>query len=284
MTSHTTTTLTYPSRLSVSALRDYHQCPKRFYFKRIVGLPEPESPHAVYGTLVHTAFYHAYAYPYADEGKVKWVLTGGFDPDQALAVYDRLTAREKWDTPKDSHEELLFSIAPALTDLSIGKGRTKAMTGREGWTAHFRDMLSRALEKPVESLAAIEHEVRYSMGGVEMLGYIDLVIEGEDGLILADLKTGYNAPSESELHLNDQIARYYVAMPEAKNFWLWHMRSGNIYEVPRNDKLISFLTRTDRLVYDLIHADVPDEVKFAPRFGEHCTYCPFQSQCFGGEL
>ncbi|API81817.1 RecB family exonuclease [Thermus phage G20c] len=277
-------TTTYPSRLSVSALRDYHQCPKRFYFKRVLRIEEPTSPSAVYGTIVHLSFYHAYGFPSPGPEGVHWTLTGGFDPRFALEVYDRLTGREKWDAPKDGHEELLFSLAPALTDLNIGKGRTKSMQGREGWTAHFRSMLERSLQQPLPAPLAIEQEVRYSMGGVEMLGYIDMVLEGSEGPVLLDLKTGYNAPSESELRLNDQIARYYVAVPEAKDFWLYHMRSGNIYKVPRNDRLIDFLTQTDRLVYDLIHSDIPEEVKFAPRFGEHCAYCPFQSRCFGGEL
>ncbi len=234
--------------------------------------------------MVHLAYYSAYAYPEKVNEQIRWRLTGTVDPERALQVFDLLATREKWDSPKNDTEEVYFSLVEPLTDLNIGKGNTKAMQGREGWTAHYRNMLSRALETPLPNVVDIEREVHYTMGGVDMLGYIDLVLEGENGLVIVDLKTEYNTPSEAELWLNDQIARYYVAIPEASDFWYYHLRSGKRLSVPRNDDLIQFLNSTDRLVAEVItDSSIPDKIKFMPRFSSNCAYCYYKRLCFGGD-
>ena len=264
-------------RFSVSALRDYHACPKRFYFKRVMKLPEPTTPNMVYGSIVHAAFYTAYAVPKANG---QWEVTGEFDPAWALTVYDRLTSRNDGDTPADNVDEVLFSQLPTLTNLNIGKGRTKAMAGREGWTAHFRNMLSNALNAPLPNPIAIEQRVEYRMGGTAMLGFIDMILLDEEvGKVLVDLKTGYNAPTEAELRLNDQVARYYKAIPDANEFWLYHMRSGKLYAVERNEKLISFLSKEDSRIATLVNSEADVDTKFPRRFGEQCAYCPFSNRC-----
>lgn len=271
-----------PIRLSVSAIRQYHTCPAQFYFQRIKRLEAPASPQAVFGTIVHLSFYRAYADPVGAPGQVSWRLRGELRPELALRTFDLLVERQEGDAPQDETEALLFSLAEPTDGFRLEKGRTKRMQGRDGWVTHYRAMLAAALENPLdpERVLAIELPVRYEMGGVDMLGYIDLVYQGEEGPVLVDLKTQYNRPSQAELEWNDQVARYYKALPEAVDFWLYHLRSGERFSIPRNDAFIRLLERTDREVAEILASDLPDPIKFPRRLGEQCHYCPYRQACW----
>ena len=273
-------------RLSVSAVRAYHNCPAQYYYSRVLKLPAPTSPYAVFGTITHLSFYHAYAFPKRTEDGVVWEPTGEFSPKLALEVFDLLTGRDSDHTPLDDHQELLFSMVEPLDTLTFPKGRTKAMEGREGWTAHYRTMLEKAFEKPLDArrVLAVEKRVEYRMGGVDFLGYVDMLYTSDKGLTIIDLKTEYNKPSK-QLYFNDQVARYYWAIPEAKTFWYYHLRSGTVFEVPRNDALIEALHNLDAQVADILsREDLPNHIRFPKRFGEHCIYCPYRKECWNGAI
>lgn len=273
-------------RLSVSAVRQYHRCPLSFYYARVQKFPQPPGPQAVFGTITHLAFYHAYAYPTMEGSQVVWTPTGEFSPKLALEVYDRLVQRRAEDAPSNPHEELLFSLAEPTDRFPLNRGPTKQLQSRDGWVAHYRNMLYRAFEDPLEPerIHAVEKQIEYQMADVDFLGYIDLVYEDQDGLVLIDLKTEYAKPSKNELTYNDQVARYYKAVPEAKAFWYYHLRSGEKFVVKRNDSFIRTLEAMDRQVASILTDDrLPDRIKYPPRFGDHCFYCTFKELCWSAE-
>ena len=56
----------FPGSLSPSRANDFLTCPLLFRFRTIDRLPEPSSPAALRGTLVHTALEHLFDLPAAD--------------------------------------------------------------------------------------------------------------------------------------------------------------------------------------------------------------------------
>ena len=108
--------------LSPSRAGDFMTCPLLYRFRTIDRLPEPSSPEAVRGTLVHKVLEDLFDLPAA-----------GRTPDQA-----REMLAPAW-------EELL-EAAPELAEMFAGEGEDRVVE----WLASCRDVLDRyfSLEDP----------------------------------------------------------------------------------------------------------------------------------------
>lgn len=275
-------------RLSVSALRDYTFCGEYYRLKRVAKFAPSDgmTHHRAAGKIVHSAYYYAHANPVLVEqegrhNQVKWELTGAFDPARARAMFWTLWNRDDTGLQGEEHEHYLALIddLPPWREVNFTKGLTKALKAesqaerRAGWGEHYAAMLDEALSVPLPGkLVEIERAVDYEVGGVSMLGYIDLVVELEDGTEgFLDLKSSWNKPAEDKLPYDLQQQLYFLS--GASRIWLWYMRHG-LFEVPRNFTFIDALTRSVPMTAEAIKVGF-----FRPRCDSECAGCEFLHAC-----
>lgn len=302
-------------RLSVSAIRDYNRCSRYYFYKRVMKYPDPMSHHAPAGTLVHNAFYAAYGTPTLQidmstgRMKTQWFVHGKFEPEMAKAVFDLFWAQAAKGSlfegllrhvkNKDFHEgplrdeletyfHALKGEMPIVNNFcagqlkALGKGQKLTQTQlKDGWGAYYREMLELITEKPLPlPVKEIEREVVWKQGDVDMLGYIDIVLDAGGGAEEGyDLKSAFNKPSDKELVLEDQMLGYYEASEyhgvNMQAFYFWHLRSDTKYLVKDNAKTRALLRASAQHVSNKIQAE-----DWSPRFDkENCSYCTYLNDC-----
>ena len=166
--------MTYPvpTSLSPSRVESFTNCPLAFRFSSIEKLPEPPSPHAVKGTLVHRAL----------------EILLGLPPDQRTAATAHACVEQavvELREHEDPAERELAMLEPSEDELAVFVA-----------DAHTLMDAYLTLEDP-KAVAPMGLELRLEaqVGGLLMLGIIDRLEEDEDGqLVVTDYKTG-RAPS-----------------------------------------------------------------------------------------
>jgi putative RecB family exonuclease len=250
-----------PAALSPSRAADFMQCPLLFRLRVIDKLPEPPSPAATRGTLVHAVLDRLFDLP-----------TGSRTPDRAAGLlepeWDRLVA----ETPE---LESLFGSAEELAE----------------WLATAKSLLGKyfTLEDPNRlEPAKREWFVRAVVGeGEERLvlrGVVDRLDVAPGGLLrVVDYKTG-KAPSPGYETKHLFQMKFYALV-------LWKLRG----VVPKRLQLI-FLGSGDVLTYDPDEQDLRNtELKvvavwaairsaihsgrWTPSPSRLCDWCSFKPVC-----
>lgn len=289
-------------QLSVSALRDYRRCPAYYQYKRIHKVPEYVSHHMAAGSILHASYYSAYATPYLEmdehgRTKVKWTVHGDFVPAIAYQVFEALWDREP-NNPLKTEEifdklgqrsveaqntfAVLADNVNHVQNFSRGKRKALQVTDqaalKDAWGEYYHDVLDKAIHTPLPApIQEIERHVTYDMGGVTMIGYLDIVLNSGSGELIIDLKSGEDKPNTNELSFDDQMQSYYTTSPNIEQIYLLHMRSGELLKVPRNDKLIESLQEV--AAQDALAIS---EGYFPKRFDKAvCSRCPYRKICHG---
>ena len=182
-----------PPSLSPSRAGDFLACPLLYRFRVIDRLPEPPSPAAARGTLVHAVLERLFDAPAADR-----------TPQTARAML-----APQW--------ERLIADEPELAGLFEGEEQ------RSAWLAEARDMLDRyfTLEDPTRlEPRHREHAVEAVLeSGLLLRGYIDRLDVAPDGEIrIVDYKTGTAPKEEYEAQALFQMKFYAVVL------WLTQQR------------------------------------------------------------
>ena len=151
--------------VSFSAIRTYQQCPLRYYFKYIAGLPEETvSSSLVFGGAVHRAIEHHF----------RELLIGNSRPglDALLAVY-----QQEW-ADRDSGR-VQFGKTDTKDSLDVLAQRM------------LLAFLASELAVPQGRILAVEEELRGNVipGVPDILARIDLIIETRQELLISDWKT-----------------------------------------------------------------------------------------------
>jgi putative RecB family exonuclease len=256
-----------PAALSPSRAADFMQCPLLFRLRTIDKLPEPPSPAATRGTLVHAVLDRLFDLP-----------AGSRTPDRAAELLEPEWVRLVAETPDLG---TLFSSPDEVTE----------------WLATARSLLGKyfTLEDPNRlEPAKREWFVRAEVGeGEERLvlrGVVDRLDVAPGGLLrVVDYKTG-KAPSPGfETKFLFQMKFYALV--------LWKLRG----VVPKRLQLI-FLGSGDLLTYDPDERDLHyTELKvvavwaairsaihtgrWTPSPSRLCDWCSFKPMCpaHGGE-
>ncbi|HTU39256.1 MAG TPA: PD-(D/E)XK nuclease family protein, partial [Acidimicrobiales bacterium] len=161
--------LDLPRTLTPSKVSAFTSCPLAFRFSQIERLPEPASPHAVKGTLVHAAL----------EGLFWHHAPAERTPAAGAAELERA-----WNELQDDEEFAQLE----LEHEAAGEFLSDAQRLVDNY---FR------LEDPTQARAVgVELGVETMVDGMRLRGIIDRLDVGPDGsLIVVDYKTG-RAPSE----------------------------------------------------------------------------------------
>jgi len=255
-----------PSALSPSRTSDFMTCPLLYRLRVIDKLPEPPSPAAARGSVVHAVLERLFDAP-----------AGERTPERARALlspeWERLLARD-----------------PDLADLFPEDGDGTVLAG---WLAEAGQLLDRyfRLEDPnrLEPAGRELYVETVLASGLKLCGYIDRLDVAPTGEVrVVDYKTGKAPPPDFEHRALFQLKFYALV--------LWR-RDG---VVPRRLQLI-YLGSGDMMTYDPDEADLRaverrllalwEAIRRAAETGEwrpspsrFCDWCNYRALCpvFGG--
>jgi putative RecB family exonuclease len=250
--------------LSPSRAGDFLTCPLLYRFRVIDRLPEPPSPAAARGTLVHAVLERLFDRVAADR-----------TPEAAHSLVQPQWAR-------------LVEAEPELADLFAGDEEQ-----RGAWLTEVATMLDRyfTLEdpkriEPAHRELCVEADLP---SGLRLRGYIDrLDIAAGGEMRIVDYKTGGAPPAEFEARALFQMKFYALTLWRAqgrvpKLLQLIYLGNGEIvrYEPDESD-----LLATERKIVALWQAIERARVNrdWRPRPGRICDWCAHQTICpeFGG--
>ena len=250
--------------LSPSRAGDFLTCPLLYRFRVIDRLPEPPSPAAARGTLVHAVLERLFDSPAAER-----------TPPAAQSL-----VQPEWSR--------LLEAEPELATLFEGEEEQRA-----AWLAEVATMLDRyfTLEdprriEPAHRELCVEAELP---SGLRLRGYIDRLDVAPGGeMRIVDYKTGGSPPEEFEARALFQMRFYALTLWRAqgrvpKLLQLMYLGNGEIvrYEPDEAD-----LLATERKIVALWQAIERARVNrdWRQRPGRICEWCAHQAICpaFGG--
>ena len=249
--------------ISPSRAGDFMTCPLLYRFRVIDRLPEPPSPAAARGTLVHAILERLFDRPAAER-----------TPEAARALFG-----PEWDR--------LVAESPELGTMFADQ------SGLDAWTAEVLGMLERyfTMEDPTRiEPAERELYVETTIGtGLRLRGYVDRVDVAAGGAVrIVDYKTGTAPRAEFEARALFQMKFYALV--------LWRLRG----EVPRllqlmylgNGEILRYqpdeadLQATERKIQALWRAieRAMESGDWRPRPSRVCDWCAHKPICpaYGG--
>ena len=251
-----------PRSLSPSKVSAFTTCPLAFRFTTIDRLPEPPSPHALKGTLVHTAL----------EGLIWNHIAGKRTPEAASA---ELAAA--WIGLADDPEFRALGLSPDEAEAFLADAEQLVRN-------YF------LLEDPDDVHAiGVELGLEFALGNTRLRGIIDrLDVNGDGELVVIDYKTG-RAPSArfehgrlSGVHLYALLCEQVLGRTPVE-VRLLHLRDPVTITATPNSQSVNGQRRRASAVWTAIERACERE-DFQPRPSGLCRSCHFQSLCpaFGG--
>lgn len=255
--------LAVPRSLSPTRVNAFTDCPLAFRLRTIDRLPEPPSPHAVKGTLVHAAL----------EGLIWHHPAGQRTPAAAAAELEAAWARSSQGAEMAALE---------LTEAEADELRRDAGALVE---RYFE------LEDPDQVRAVgVELMLEGEVDGVQLRGIIDRLDLTDDGeLVVIDYKTG-RAPSaryEQSRLVGVQLYALLCQQVLGKlpvEVRLLHLRDPVVISAVPTEQAIRAQRQRTTAVWRAIERAC-EHVDFRPRPSGLCAYCNFQAWCpsYGGE-
>jgi putative RecB family exonuclease len=256
--------LPLPTSLSPSKVSSFKDCALAFRLSVIDRLPEPPSPHAAKGTLVHRAL-ELLMWEEEPDGRTL---------EAALAKLDRAVPEVL-----DGEE---YAALPWL------EGE------REEFVADAASLISNyfLLEDPAE-VRVLGTELRMSVeiGSLKLSGIIDrLELDDEGGLVVTDYKTG-RAPSANFEQSRLGGVQFYAYLCQQvlgqrpARVQLLHLREPlAISTVPSDQSIRGLELQTSAIWAAVEHACERED--FRPKPGRLCDYCAYHELCpaVGGDL
>jgi putative RecB family exonuclease len=254
-----------PHRRSLSPSRagDFLTCPLLYRFRVIDRLPEPPSPAAARGTLVHAVLEHLFDQPPPDR-----------TPQQAHSLL-----APQW--------ERLVADDPDLAGLFASEAE------RGAWLAGAGEMLDRyfTLEdprriEPAHRELCVEADLA---SGLRLRGYIDRLDVAPGGEIrIVDYKTGTAPPEAFEARALFQMKFYALAIWRSQGqvpamLQLMYLGNGEILRYwPEEADLLATERKVEALWQAIERAYTQRD--WRPRPGRICEWCAHQAICpaFGG--
>jgi putative RecB family exonuclease len=255
--------LPLPTSLTPSKVSSFKDCALAFRFSAIDHLPEPPSPHAAKGTLVHRAL-----------ELLMWEEEPGDRTlEVALAKLERATAEVLQD--------------PEFQDLDFGEeGREAFLTDAETLVRNYFE-----LEDPSQvRVIGTELTLAVQIGTLTLRGIIDrLELDDEGGLVVTDYKTG-RAPGQAFEQSRLGGVHFYAFLCEQvmgrrpARVQLLHLREPVAISTNPSTQSIRGLQQRTTAIWSAIERACERE-DFRPKTGKLCDYCAFQAWCpaFGGD-
>lgn len=252
-----------PVALSPSRAKDFMQCPLLFRFRAVDRLPEPPSPAATRGTLVHSVLERLYDLPAAQR-------------DPAAGV------------------ELL---GPAWEELRTQRPEVEQMFGTpeelHGWLVSARELVERYFQvenpqrlEPAEREKLVEVELA---SGVLLRGFVDRLDVAPNGAVrVVDYKTGRSPKPQWAADALFQMRFYGLILwrltgTAPRRLQLVYLGDGQVLTLdPTTDELLATEEQIEAIWAAIGRA--AESGRFVPRTSRLCDWCSFRALCpaFGG--
>ncbi|MFD1044365.1 RecB family exonuclease [Kibdelosporangium lantanae] len=249
---------------SVSQVKEYADCPYRFYLHRVARAWQRPAAWLAQGLAVH-------------EAAEQWELTGRTMPlDELLDVYRRSYAAHVNEMSEDTpNHGYWFRSGRYAGSEDIERRFTLGLEQVRRYVEYYREHRDERIWVTPEGRPAVELAFNVDLDGVRVRGYIDGVVEHpQRGLIVRDLKSG-RLPGDGF-----QLGTYGLAV---QILYGERVASGDYWMGRQGKPTVPYPLKPwsrDRLV-DTYHT--MDEAVRAERFdpdpGEKCHMCPVALAC-----
>lgn len=238
--------------LSPSRASDFMQCPMLYRFRVVDQLPEPASPAAARGTLVHAVLERIFDLP---------------APERTLPAAVGLVPQE-W--------RRMVELEPGLAEVAAEETVEDASTLLGRWFA----LEDPTLLEPAERELYVESD----LDGLVIRGYVDRLDAADDGrLRVVDYKTG-RAPSENfEGRALFQLKFYALALWRSRGvlpsrLQLVYPRDRTVLWIDPTEQDLLATERKIRALWDAIElaATTGD---WRPRRSRACSWCHHRAVC-----
>jgi putative RecB family exonuclease len=250
-----------PTSLSPSRVESFTSCPMAFRFASIEKLPEPPSPHATKGSLVH---------------RVLELLFMNAPAQRTIA--DATVAFQR------AVDE--YRTDPEFVQLGLDASQQQAFVD-DAWTlveAYY------AMEDPgaIREIG-VELRLEAQVGDLALRGIIDRLELDPDGrLVVTDYKTGrapglrYEQSRLSGVHFYSFLCESVFGQRPAA-IRLMYLRTGETITATPSAQSVKFITTRTTAVWRAVEKACLSD-NFQPRPGALCKTCAFQPWCpsFGG--
>ncbi len=254
--------LPLPRSLSPSKVASFKDCALAFRFSAIDRVPEPPSPAATKGTLVHRALELLFCEPAED----RTLAT-------ALACLDRAT------------EEI--SVHPEFTGLHLEpEARADFVADAESLVRRYFRLEDPRTIRPI----GLELMLEAKVGTLTLRGIIDrLELDDEGGLVVTDYKSGavprvtYEQSKLGGVHFYAFLCEQMLGVRPAKIQLLYLSEPVAIVAEP-SDQSIRGLQQRTSAIWTAVEKACEGE-DFRPHPSRLCDWCSFQAYCpaFGGD-
>jgi putative RecB family exonuclease len=251
-----------PRGLSPSAFGAFKSCPLAFKFSYLDRLPQPPSPAASKGTLVHRAL-------------------------------ERLMLR---DAPARTLDAALADLDRARADFADDPEFTGLELDAAGWAAFHEEAAQLVhryfeLEDPVRVRPiGLELRLEATVHSLRLRGVIDrLELDDDDELVITDYETGsvpgerYELQRLAGVHMYALMVEQVLGRRPVRVQLLYLTKPEAIIAVP-SDQTVNGVARKSQALWKAITVACARD-DFRPHPGPLCQWCTYQAYCpaFGGD-
>ena len=238
---------------SVSQLKTYEQCPKKYLFQYIYKIPTPAKHYFDFGNSLHNVLEH-----------IKPEIDAGLDQKKAtLKALTLLSSYWESTSYKDAQEEQEY--------FDLGIECIKKFLDKE-YKINTEERENIALEK--KFFLTIDNKT--------IMGFMDRVDSDKEGLIIYDYKTSSSKQPQKELAEDLQLYTYALASkedPQLKAYptrmALWYLKHDSIDSIVFDENKAQEIK--DKLTHLLKSIEQKDFTANPTTFG--CSFCDFNSIC-----
>ncbi len=238
--------------VSASALNEYLNCPKKYYYSNVLDIPVyfDDVDNLSFGSAVHFAL-------------EKMARTG----------------KERGCYPKT--EETLGFFREKMTSLEFKDTETRENYLKRGEEI-FRENYSKFIEIPIENIVANELRLETKEDGYTLKGFVDRVIKAGDKIYIYDFKTGSAKKVKPDDDYHNQL-RFYKYLYEKINPGAEIFDCALLYVEKGFNYSYANLTSEDNIEIEKKIKDFVTnvkELKFNPNPSKDvCKYCQYKLIC-----
>jgi len=264
--------------LSPSAINLYFQCPRRFYYRYILGLPSRDSIHTVRGSAAHTVLENFF--------DIEPEKLTNLNYKKILHEHISVLFKEEWE---NSQKKLLALDLPK-DQLDYYYDDTTIQLDK--WLNIFLNQLEKKLKEVFLIKKAWKYfypkhrELKLISNNLGVLGFLDQVLTLGDRNLIIDFKTSASPKISSDYQL--QMTIYHILYKEKyqadAETYLWFLKFG-LKRVPiTNDMIVDAKFKIETVKKALDSKNILDYPKKESGLCKWCNQngsgeCDFYGQC-----